>query len=283
MEQLKEIYFPPYITLAHMFHAPDQWSLQPRVLKQYQLQYVLEGEAEYEIEGNLYHTTKGDLLFHAPGEVHRVATKTRKPYVCISVVFHFGETAYPVEQLIGFLTKKTDRPHDMGNFAGHPLENKLSELIHQYKQPGFFAQQQAQQLLMNILLLLGNGKNGRREASPIQDSAGKAKLILLRNYIDSRLREGFQHKELEELSGWSRNYIISQFKRTFGMSPIQYLVWARLEKAKELALQSGYSFSQIAEEVGYSNIHSLGKAFKQKTGMSMSQFVGTLFKDTPDR
>jgi len=280
LEQLKEAYFPPYITLAHMFHAPEGWSIQCRVLKQFQLQYVLEGEAEYEIEGIVYRTTKGDLLFHAPGEVHRVNTVNGKPYVCLSVVFHFGELDYPVRGLIGF--RSTEKPHDMGNFTGRPLESILLELIRHYKQPGFYDQQQAQQLLMSILLMLGSESN-RGATRSFQDPAGKAKLILLRNYIDVHLKEGFNHRQLEELVGWSRNYIIAQFKKMFGMSPVQYLVWIRLEKAKELALQSGYSFSQIADEVGYSDIHALGKAFKHKTGMSMSQFVGTLFKDTPDK
>lgn len=282
MEKLKDVYFPPYITLAHMFHAPDGWSIQNRILKQYQLQYVLEGEALYEIEGIAYRTIKGDLLFHGPGELHQVRTVTGKSYVCLSIVFHFGEMDYPVRELVGF-QETNDRPHYLGNFDDQPIQNKLSELILHYKRPGFYDQQQAQQLLMYILLQLGKSDLHRRlERSP-QDSAGKAKLVLLRNFIDSRLREGFLHVELEQLSGWSRNYIIVQFKKTFGMSPIQYLVWIRLEKAKELALQSGYSFSQIAEAVGYSDVHALGKAFKKKTGMSMSQFVGTLFKDTPDR
>lgn len=284
MEQLNHMYFPPYITLAHMFHAPDGWELRHRTLKQYQLQYVLEGEAEYEIEGISYRTVKGDMLFHAPGEAHRVRTTKGRPYVCVSIVFHFGEIEYPVGELLDIRHHPADRPHYRGNYADNPLENKLSELVHHYKQPNFYDQQQAQQLLMQVLLSLGKEAAGRGNPDPHrQDPAGKAKLVLLRNYIDSRLKEGFVLKQLEELSGWSRNYVISQFKRTFGMSPVQYLVWIRLEKAKELALQSGYSFSQIADEVGYSDIHALGKAFKAKTGMSMSQFVGTLFKDAPDR
>ncbi|MNY79267.1 DNA-binding transcriptional regulator AraC [compost metagenome] len=66
------------------------------------------------------------------------------------------------------------------------------------------------------------------------------------------------------------------------MSPLQYLVWLRLEKAKELALQSGLSFGKIANEVGYTDIHSFGKIFKRKIGLSLTQFVATLYTDTPD-
>jgi len=282
MEELKEFYFPPYITLAHMFHAPEGWALRSRVLKQFQLQYVVEGEAEYEIEGIVYPTRKGDLLFHGPGERHQVKTFRGKPYVCISIVFHFGEVDYPVRELIGFGAEGSDRPHLLGHYADRPMENQLSELVHCYRQPGLYPQQRAQYLLMGLLLMLAEESGEGRNAHGMKKLPGLGKLILIRNFIDSRLREGFRHEELERISGWSPNYIITQFKAAFGLSPIQYLIWIRLEKAKELALQSGYSFSQIAEEVGYADIHALGKIFKRKTGMSLSQFVGTLYKDTPE-
>ncbi|XID92998.1 helix-turn-helix domain-containing protein [Paenibacillaceae bacterium WGS1546] len=285
LEDLKEFYFPPYITLAHLFHAPANWSLKPRVLRQYQLQYVVEGEADYIIEGIPYATRKGDLLFHGPGETHYVITKPGKPYVCISIVFHFGNTDYPLHELLAVppTASPVQKTHDMGNFAEHPLEIGLTELVHLYRQPGLIAKQRCQHLLMETLTNLARLRRPDDATNGAKDSSGTAKLIQIRNYIDARLQQGFRHDELEKLTGWSRNYIISQFKRAFGMSPLQYLVWIRLEKAKELALQSGLSFSEIASEVGYSDIHAFGKIFKRKTGMSLSQFVATLFRDTPDR
>ncbi len=283
LDALQDFYFPPYITLAHMFHAPMGWSLKPRVLKQYQLQYVQEGEAEYIIDGQAYRTRKGDLLLHGPDEIHHVTTSRAKPYVCLSIVFHFGQTDYPLYSVVGIDRTRNSRQHDLGNFSDKPLEKQLSELIFHYRQPGLLHKQQSQRLLMDILLSLGAARQtDKGTAGSAREASGMAKLILLRNYIDIRLKEGFRLSELEELSGWSRNYIISQFKRYFGMSPTQYLVWIRLEKAKELALQSGLHFGEIAMQVGYSDIHSFGKIFKRKMGMSLSQFVDTLYMDTPD-
>lgn len=282
LEDLKEIYFPPYITLAHLFHAPEGWSLKPRVLKQFQLQYVIEGAADCQIEGINYSTKKGDLLFYIPEELHHIKTLPGKNYVCISIVFHFGNSEFPIRDLIGFRRDGLENPHYMGNFAERSIENHLLELIHHYRQPSIYHQQWCQHVLMGILLALADANNRKAAESVSGESAGTAKLILIRNYIDCHLREGFRHEDLEQLSGWSRNYIILQFKHSFGMSPLQYLVWIRLEKAKELALQSGLSFGEIANEVGYTDIHSFGKIFKRKIGLSLSQFVATLYTDTPD-
>mgnify|MGYP001455804702 CR=1 FL=1 len=236
----------------------------PRVLKQYQLQYSVEGEADYGIEGRTYRTVKGDLLLHGPGELHHVKTiPGDKPYVCVSIVFHFGGIEFPMSGLIRSGTADSESLHLMGNFSEHPLENQLFELVHHYRQPGVYHQLKAQHLLMGILLALAKGRNPDPKPSKAKELAGAAKLILIRNYIDNHLKDGFRHQELEKLTGWSRNYIITQFKRTFGMSPLQYLVWIRLEKAKELALQSGLSFGEIAAEVGYADIHAFGKIFKK--------------------
>jgi AraC-like DNA-binding protein len=283
LDKLSDYYFPPYVTLAHMFHAPDGWHLQPRQLKQYQLQYVVEGSALYTIQGHTYETGRGDLIFHTPHELHDVRTKHGLPYVCISIVFHFGSSPFPIQQLLG-IDEQAPIRHLLGQYAHHPVESKLSELVHHYRQPGLDHQLRCQSLLLDILRLISHSRreDDDEEAIGKKEDANRAKLILARNYITGRLREGFQHRELEKLTGWSRNYIIIQFRKAFAMSPMQYLIWQRIEKAKELALQSSLSFSQIANEVGYSDIHAFGKIFKKKTGMSLSEFCATLFTDTPD-
>ncbi|MEK3722733.1 AraC family transcriptional regulator [Paenibacillus sp. FSL H8-0034] len=282
LSELQDYYFPPYITLAHMFHAPEGWGLKPRILKQFQIQYVVEGSADYTIGDRLYATKRGDLLLHRPNEIHAVQTKSGEPYVCLSIVFHFGAVIFPMHRLIEHDAEGNG--HLMGNFTSTLIEKQCSELVLYYRQPGMYHQLLCQNLLMQILLQLAAAHQDREASEPGKKAdANKAKLIQIRNYILSRLKEGFHHHELERLTGWSRNHIISQFHKTFGMSPIQYLIWIRIEKAKELALQSGLSFGEIAAEVGYVNIHAFGKIFKRKTGMSLSQFCTTLFEDTPDK
>jgi AraC-like DNA-binding protein len=281
LEQLKQYYFPPYITLAHMFHAPNGWKLKQRSLKQYQLQYVVEGVADYHINGHDYVTERGDLMFHRPNEPHYITTRQNESYVCISIVFHFGETGFPIHQVID--ASKEIGPHYMGNYQNHTIEHKLTELVHHYRMPEVTDHFLCQSLLTQVLLQMSQQKKELAVSTSKKEDANKAKLILIRNYISNHLQVGFTHQDLEKLTGWSRNYIITQFRSAFGMSPVQYLVWVRLEKAKELALQSGQSFGEIANEVGYTNIHAFGKIFKRKTGMSLSQFCATLFKDTPDQ
>ncbi|MCZ8511728.1 helix-turn-helix domain-containing protein [Paenibacillus filicis] len=270
IEQLNECFFPPYITLAHLFNAPKGWGIKTRTLTQYQLQYVLEGKAEYQIEDKSITTKKGDLVYHSPNVHHSVNTVGDEPYICISIVFHFGSSQLPMEKLIG-------ESRYIGNFIEHPIENKLSQLITYYHQPGPQNQIKCQGLLLQLIYDLLQW-NQEQSQTKVQEKT-KAKMVLIRNYIANNFNKNIQHKDLEEVSGLTRNYIIVKFRKAFGMTPFEYMTLVRIEKAKELAIQTNLSISEISRVIGYTDVHTFGRMFKNKTGASLSQFCSSLVTD----
>ncbi|CAH0120924.1 helix-turn-helix domain-containing protein [Paenibacillus sp. MSJ-34] len=107
-----------------------------------------------------------------------------------------------------------------------------------------------QQLLMHILCELRKGG----EKKPTETRSNQktvSKMILVKNYLVDHYHEKINMKDIEEISGLSK----------------------RIEKAKELAMQTDLSFGEIAEKVGYSDIHTSSRIFKRKTGSSLSQFA----------
>lgn len=265
---MENYYFPPYITLAHTFNAPKGWHAPVRYLKHYALQYVAAGEADYEIGGHVYRTLKGDVVVHRPYEQNAIRTIEGKPYVCISLLFHFGDSDFPFDALF-------DRDHYCGNYVNHPVDRMLAQLITHYKQPGLHNQMTSQSLLLQVLAELSKWKR-EQEAPPGKQRQGRAKMVLIRNFIHEHYNREIQFEELENVSNLSRSYIIPLFRETYGLSPMQYQIWLRVKAAKELAIQSGLSISEIANVVGYADVHSFGKMFKKKTGHSLSDFCGTL-------
>ncbi|WP_127495302.1 helix-turn-helix transcriptional regulator [Paenibacillus glycanilyticus] len=264
---LPDYYFPPYITLAHMFSAPSHWAIRNREMKQYVLQYVVDGIADYPIEGTPYTTKRGDLLFHRPMERHSILPHPSEPYVCISIVFHFGLSPFPIPELY-------ESKHYLGNYSDHPINNMLSDLVTSYRQPGIIHQMRCQSLLMRILAEAS--QRNKENAQAKNDASNKPQVVLVKNYLHEHYARDVQLKELEVLSGWSKNYLLLVFRKYMGMSPMQYLTWLRINKAKELAIHSNLTISEIAESVGYSDVHTFGRMFKKKTGHSLSQFCANL-------
>jgi AraC-like DNA-binding protein len=268
IEQLSDYYFPPYITLAHIFNAPRGWSIASRTLKQYQIQYVVSGLAEYCIENRVYTTRQGDLLIHRPNERHSVNMVDNEPYVCISIVFHFGASPFPFDEYI-------TRDNYVGNYSNQSIEKKLAELVTFYQQPGAIHQIRSQNVLMQVLSEIAVQRKEPNEKSTIQQ-INKSKVAIVKNYILDHYAENIDHDQLEQISGLSTNYMITQFKKVIGLTPMQYLIWVRIEKAKELAIQTSLSVGEIANRVGYADVHTFGKMFKKKTGYSLKQFCGSL-------
>lgn len=265
--RLIDVLFPPYITLAHVFHAPEGWQIVNRKLKEYALQYVVEGIAEYEIEGTVYTTRTGDLIVHRPPELHSIRTLPGQSYVCISLVFHFGEAAFPLEHAL-------NGKHDCGNYAGQPAERYLSELVTNYQKPDPGSKLKCQALLLHVFSEIVNRIGSG--IAPDYPSKKRNRMILIKNYILSHYDRELDYAELEKIAGITKNHLISTFRQTFGISPGQFLILTRIQKAKELAVKTGLSVGEIANRVGYADVHSFGKAFKKKTGYSLTEFCSSL-------
>nr|WP_301285825.1 helix-turn-helix transcriptional regulator [Paenibacillus lautus] len=75
----------------------------------------------------------------------------------------------------------------------------------------------------------------------------------------------------------SRNYLSVLFRQEFGMLPLEYMMWLRVQRAKQLAVTTSMSVTEIAREVGYADVHAFGKMFKKKTGVSLSQFSSSCY------
>lgn len=67
-------------------------------------------------------------------------------------------------------------------------------------------------------------------------------------------------------------YVSRVFKETTGENFIDYLTALRVEKAKELLVQSDSKIREISEQVGYSNANSFIRIFKKSTGLTPTEY-----------
>jgi AraC family transcriptional regulator len=112
----------------------------------------------------------------------------------------------------------------------------------------------------------------RHRFAEYEDGLSKQKLKQALDYIQVHLDENLSLGEIANTVGMSQYYFCHLFKRSTGMSPHQYLIQQRVERAKHLLKRSERSITWVALECGFANQSHFAKRFRQHTGMNPKQF-----------
>ncbi len=92
--------------------------------------------------------------------------------------------------------------------------------------------------------------------------------------IHNSLSDKITWQQVASSSKISPYHFSRLFKARTGLSPRQYIISARLNKAKSLLVETDYTVSEIAEVCGFSNASHLGSTFSKHLGMTPSLFRG---------
>ena len=68
--------------------------------------------------------------------------------------------------------------------------------------------------------------------------------------------------------GINRSYFSNLFKKELSVSPQEFLINYRLDKAAQMLSETEDSVGNVASAVGYADPLAFSKAFKQKFGVS---------------
>jgi len=110
---------------------------------------------------------------------------------------------------------------------------------------------------------------GRDNSNPLPESlVEKASGIMVRRY-----RETIGIAQVAEELGVSPNYLSTVFKKETGLSFTRHLTGLRLEKSQELLKKPDANIGSIARSLGYQSGRHFTRLFKDKFGMTPSQWI----------
>lgn len=70
----------------------------------------------------------------------------------------------------------------------------------------------------------------------------------------------------------SRTRFAEAFRTVTGVTPHDFLLITRTEKAEKLIADGDLSITEIVYEAGFDNVTSFNKAFKKKNGITPSEY-----------
>ena len=92
------------------------------------------------------------------------------------------------------------------------------------------------------------------------------------NYMNSEYASGITIQQVADSIGINRKYFCSLFSKQVGISPSEYLIHLRLNKAAELMTTYNQSPTIAAMSVGYNDIYHFSKIFKKHFGVSPREY-----------
>lgn len=242
----------------HYFH----WS-NGRRITDFQILFITKGKGVFESELSGKQRLKaGDIFILFPDVWHRFipnkSTGWNEYFIEFNGVFakHLLKNNFlnPNEPVIR-----------LG--MGEELTEKFLRIIKLVREEEITFQYEASAVLLRILGLISARKiSGAFKGEDIESQIRQAKTIISDNIGISISPE----KVAKEL-GISYSLFRKQFRRYTGFSPIQYQIQLRIQKAKDLLLNSNKSIKEIADQSGFESTYYFSRLFKLKMGKSPSE------------
>lgn len=118
--------------------------------------------------------------------------------------------------------------------------------------------------------------------SELIEEAGK-NVIISSNYKELYIKKSLQFvetnysskisiSEMAKSVGLNKNYFSTFFRENIGVTPQQYIIKYRINKACELMSNEGLTIGDISRSVGYDDTLGFSKIFKKEKGMSPKKY-----------
>ncbi|WP_212915303.1 AraC family transcriptional regulator [Marinomonas sp. A3A] len=107
--------------------------------------------------------------------------------------------------------------------------------------------------------------NSKTNSSVIPSKKANKSLLIAKEYIHAYASQEISLENLSRLVGMSKYHLIRQFQASFGITPHQYQIQSRLQKAKSL-LKNGEQPSNVASECGFFDQSHMNSHFKKALG-----------------
>jgi len=228
-----------------------------RRVTEYQIIYITEGEGFFEAENGIKCNVKAGTIFMLfPGVLHRYYPSKSTGWTEYYVGFSGINADNLLEQ--GFIS--TDKP--IFEIGLHEALVQLYDEIFQIVNNGMVGYQQSAagvvwHLLGEILFL---EKNKR------VDSSTEQLIQNVKTALSERVAEKIDWHTMSRVQGVSYSKLRKEFKAYVGMSPGQYQLLLRINKAKIMLSQTLEPIKSIAHALGFQNEYYFNTIFKKKAG-----------------
>jgi len=266
----------PFVRSAHPYTHDGRLEETRRVGYCYAFHLGVSGTGSVRAEGRSYAIAPGSLLFIPPGIRHSFQSDSSDPLCTYNLYcdlwtdapiqgphLSFLPDSYdPLERTPVVPCREVPQGCDCRLLApGSPLAVLFGDMCESWNRSGMaYREELCNSLLYGWLLRWHNER--------MAEAAADYRIVRLldRLHRDEALDSAIRDCRL------GRSQLYELFKRQTGLSPSQYAIRLKLEKAKRMLMETDRPVTAIAEGLGFSSVHYFSRQFTAKEGVSPRKF-----------
>lgn len=238
----------------------------PFVRHCYLVHVITDGRGVFRMKGRTWELSKGNAFVIFPGVETVYQASSEDPWTYYWVALH----GYNVEEFFAGISVTPDDPI-IELTDTKELESSVKELISASQMTHANELIRLGQTIRFLGLLEGRQKKKEGTAAEKRYPA-RVYVEYAMDFIRNNYRSEVKIGEVAEYIGINRCYLARNFKKETSMSPKEYLINYRLERAASSLSNGDAPISQVAVQVGYPDQMAFSKAFKKKYGISPQQY-----------
>ena len=254
----------------------------------WEMVYVDSGEVGIISDDKEFTLKQGEAFFHRPNELHTIYTNdsfgnsaiisfdcmNREMNYFADKIFKFGEFE---KILLGKIITETPRC----------ISDKLNQIyltkMTKRKQtpPGSeqFIKNSIELILLSLISRDGEKSGVKNVTDNIANLQSDKIVANIVKILNEHLYTSIDLDTISKELFFSKTYIKNVFKKNMGISIIQYYILLKIEESKKLISQRKYTYTEIANIMGFNSVHYFSRLFKAHTDMTPSEYAKSIKAD----
>ncbi len=245
--------------------APSH-SYGPAMRDHFLLHFVTAGKGVFATEEREYSLTAGTGFLISPDKMTAYRADSAEPWSYAWIGFQGGNAA----GLLSELSVTPERP--VFRFSNTEEITRIFETALAVRSKGVHAQLALTSVLFSLLSKIEPSEARAAGHAYRLFYSGREYAERAALYMDQLYASHITVAGLAERLGLNRTYFSSLFRRHMGVSPQEYLLRVRMEKAAVALESSHMSVSDVGRTVGYEDPLLFSRVFKKHFGLSPREY-----------
>lgn len=241
-------------------HEKLELNIRDRTLPLYVISYIKQGTCRLHIDGQDYHAGPGQVVLMPPDTLHDQVKDTNE-----LTIFMWCHFKYQVAGCIDVL-KLLDLPRCITIQNPETFEEAFEKYVQVANKPtsisdALFKEARALDIIAHLL-------DSIIVSSHFEHQPAKVPIPFIQMLNELMSEPNTNLKQLSDKHHMHATYISNQFKKHFGISPIQLKKSMQFGEAKKLLRLNHLSIGEIGQQIGYADPDDFSRFFKRRSGVS---------------